>query len=688
LRDSVSVTSLEESVVISDMRKMAEAFLARPPTEEGQGHTPDQQRLGSLCEPHEIGVPVYVLYPDGVGAGACLRRQEMVSGQSWRAPWIKPGGPNSPYLVPVFKVDRVKGGAKSKRDSTLKEFQRLAEAGVEASPYFEAALRILRAKRLSRYGGGPVGREVPDAYGGAIEEIVREGKLNKDTPLLVVAIDPEGETWPGDDPRLVKWLLTAESRLSIYGKAELPLEPSAVCSLCAKRKALYPNALAGAGLNFVNGAFLGSFPGMTDLNAWRRYAVCGGCADELYVYANHLAPAFIEHVVGSKALIIPSADVAADTQAFGGFIKEVGRMRQGSGRAEGERAVLRRLSDEVTVATLSLLWAESFGQKIDGIRGFVTHVLPSRLAELEKDVNPRYNDPKSRHPFYPRDLRTAVRRTVSLDLKIADELLRRPGGMKFKSENQSPRRRSLLFAVAESVFDRERRLDPGPLWREIGQTAQAYWAALLGQENGGVLYQCFYEAPRDVKEGKWYPLTLNGWVRYLFLFLDYLSDESVNSLPKETVVYEAKQESLRPLLAEARGLDTDEKRFAFLLGVLYGHLIYVQAKKAEVNVAANALSWMKGGRLRAADLPELFGKTTWKLQEYDVLENVPYNKWDKIRDLEAELAHLGTLVGDEFLASRLPDDQVLYFLMLGIALSYTFTQGDKLKKSNPEGGAR
>ena len=55
--------------------------------------------------------------------------------------------------------------------------------------------------------------------------------------------------------------------------------------------------------------------------------------------------------------------------------------------------MLRRLSVEVTVATISLLWAENFGQKIDGIRGFVTHVLPTRLAELEK-INPR-SDPSA-----------------------------------------------------------------------------------------------------------------------------------------------------------------------------------------------------------------------------------------------------------------------------------------------------
>ena len=74
-------------------------------------------------------------------------------------------------------------------------------------------------------------------------------------------------------------------------------------------------------------------------------------------------------------------------------------------------------------------------------------------------------------------------------------------------------------------------------------------------------------------------------------------------------MYEATQETLRPLLSQAKGLDTDAKRFAFLLGILYGHLIYVQARKAEVNVSANALSWMRGGRLRPRSCPNSAGRS-------------------------------------------------------------------------------
>src|SRR3954469_15495946 len=108
------------------MRRLAEAFLAAPsPDANGRDMTPEQRRLAVLCEAHEPGTPVYVLHPEAMEI-ARLRRQELQSEQSWRLPWIKPGGPNSAYLIPVFKVDRKKGGAESKRQTTLKHFKQMA----------------------------------------------------------------------------------------------------------------------------------------------------------------------------------------------------------------------------------------------------------------------------------------------------------------------------------------------------------------------------------------------------------------------------------------------------------------------------------------------------------------------------------------------------------------------------------
>ena len=265
--------------------------------------------------------------------------------------------------------------------------------------------------------------------------------MNKSSPLLVVAIDPMGEVWPGDDPRLVDWLLTSDEEADDLRQGRDAIGPGRrLAPSVSSPGPIYPNALPGAGLNFVNGAFRGSFPGMSEANSWQRFAICATCADLLYIYKSHIAPEFTEPVVGSKALIIPSANIGGDTKEFGRFIKEVHRMLERENRAEGERTVLRRLSSEATVATLSLLWAENFGQKIDGIRGFVTHILPTRLAELEKEVNAPFN--RHQHPYYPSDLRLGVRRKIDLNLKLADELLQAPWrttGQVREPEPETPR---------------------------------------------------------------------------------------------------------------------------------------------------------------------------------------------------------------------------------------------------------
>ena len=118
----------------------------------------------------------------------------------------------------------------------------------------------------------------------------------------------------------------------------------------------------------------------------------------------------------------------------------------------------------------------------------MTHVMPTRLAELEKEVNAPFNEPNERqHPFYPRDLRGGVRRKIDLNLRLAEELLSASGGERVKSENQSPRRCALLCELAGCVFHGS-RIEPGPSGARSTGPPKPIWMALMGQENGGVLY--------------------------------------------------------------------------------------------------------------------------------------------------------------------------------------------------------
>ena len=256
---------------------------------------------------------------------------------------------------------------------------------------------------------------------------------------------------------------------------------------------------------------------------------------------------------------------------------------------------------------------------------------------------------------------------------MAAELTYRPGGAKVKAQNASPQRHTLVREIFAAVYHRHLMI-PDNFWKQIAQTARAYVVMLLEQnESSGVVFQLRHEGANAPKKRT--PLTVNGWIRHLTMFLSYLADSRIGVFPREEHVYEPTQEGLKPLLAQAKGLNNSAKQFTFLLGVLYGHLIYVQAEKAKVSVASNALSWLRSGRLRSADLPELYAKISSKLLEYHSLGIA--KKFLRLHEIETELAQLGTVIGDDVSSRDLPDDKVLYFLMLGMSMSYTFTFTEK-----------
>ena len=309
--------------------------------------------------------------------------------------------------------------------------------------------------------------EVGDVFGAAVAAVVSceadgvhggSAESKKLTPLFCVAIDAEGNLWPGDDDRLVRWLLATPERATIYQSKSLPDAEDAECPVTGKRGRLYANALAGAGLNFVNGDFRGSFPGQREELAWVRAGLSAEAADMLYVYKNHVAPDYFDIIAGSKALVIPSANIAdnARRERFYGLVKRtIGAER----RESAERTVLRWFKDEACVAAISIVWA-SFGQKFEDARGFITGILPSRLGELDR-VNDEYNRRQS--ILFPRN--NNYRRPLGLNLQLAAELLYRPGGAGVKRENQGQRRHGLLRELARCVYQRQ-ALKPQLLWRK------------------------------------------------------------------------------------------------------------------------------------------------------------------------------------------------------------------------------
>lgn len=136
--------------------------------------------------------------------------------------------------------------------------------------------------------------------------------------------------------------------------------------------------------------------------------------------------------------------------------------------------------------------------------------------------------------------------------------------------------------------------------------------------------------------------------------------------------FEPKMESLKPYFGPESGINSPQKAYAFLLGMLYGKVLQVQGAR-DINVGANALTWLKRLTLKGRDLPELYIKTREKLLAYET------EKSEDVRDLIAEIGNLGWKLWDNIELDEIPAN---YYLLLGQSLTTTILP----KKEEKENG--
>ena len=130
--------------------------------------------------------------------------------------------------------------------------------------------------------------------------------------------------------------------------------------------------------------------------------------------------------------------------------------------------------------------------------------------------------------------------------------------------------------------------------------------------------------------------------------------------------YEPEMEALKPYFGRESGINSPEKAYAFLLGVLFGKLLDVQAARG-VNAGANALTWLRRLTLKGKDLPRLYIRTREKLLAYDT------EKSQKVREVLIEIGRLGIQLGDPI---ALSETQTNYYLLLGQSMSKTIFKKD------------
>jgi len=465
---------------------------------------------------------------------------------------------------------------------------------------------------------------------------------------------------PGENALYVDYLLTEKLAGGRYATLQAPAKEKETCCLCNTREvAVFPNALKGAGINLNNVDRTGAFPGIDTLHAWKKYALCAPCADLLYIYKFHVLKKsgpkkdrqpFGARIAGDNALVIPSfiPGLPAESRlevivGAKDYIENIPTDVE-----QDEDSLLELLKDIKSILNLVILWAD-VGQEIGNVTGMITNVLPSRLRELS-ELNGKSLE--WRHDLFPKvPLRQgAVNFNPDLSLRALRPLFFRPGGKKAEGPNKSRQLFQVKRQIATCIYH-QTRLPQERFWEEIIATARWYWLNALEQKDGhkGLLYEGFS------KRGPF--LTAAGWIRHLNWWVYYFKQVGVMEMEKG--YFEPGMDELKKYFGPESGINTPDKAFAFMLGVLYGKLLQVQAARG-VNVGANALSWLKRLTLQGKDLPELYIKVREKLLAYDTEKN------EEVRKLITEIGRIGLKLGDNI---RLNDVQTNYYLLLGQSMT-------------------
>lgn len=584
---------------------------------------------------------------------AILEQHEFVRGRDERGlPWFKVPGNNSGDAGPVIKRNTNAGPKPSVTKQTFKRFKDQAQSDAPWAEYFAQATDVFQRKTV-RFKGEfhRLDTNALDTAISAIPEV-------KATCFLSYA-DDKGHL-PGERKEYAQYL---QATIPYYKYVTIEAQPveERSCSLCSSVEEVYPNALRGAGLNLTNVDRAGIFASLDSHAAWKKFALCGACADLLYVFSYHVRDRLMARVAGERALLVPYTTLDPDKRLR--FVKRV-RERYVRQVATGKPLVteenkLEQIADEEGVVTsITILWA-NFGQELNNVRGMVTDVLPSRLRAISEVVREVNEDRTA--PFPEFDYEDPLKLDVAFN--YLGELLKRPGGKRTEKANKGPKLFDLKRDMAAAAYH-GRRVPAERFWEEVRGISEAYLLDAMDHNYG--LSNEGWNSRKGVAF-----LTMAGWVRHLCRFVYFLRKLEV--YPRMgNWRYRPRTERLRESFGELfedadgrTGIDSPEKAYAFLLGALFGKLIQVQGARG-VNVGANALPWLKRFTLTGKDLPELYVKIREKLLTYGTESS------SAVRDVEVELGHLGTLLGTDIMLNQ---TETGYFLLLGQSLFRVFMPG-------------
>ncbi len=619
-----------------------------------------------LVEDTEKIEKVFIIRKLGDSDSAELRVEEMKPETSKYLPFVKPSGSQSGQIGPVIKrtYTKQKGGSPTGKilNTTMNDFGDIAKSDKPWSPYFKEIVAVLESDKIKLTDGEPTDWK-SEGYESLLECVVqRIGELKG---TVIVTVEDNERKLPGQRPEYLQYLMNEKLAGDRYLTGKVRAVRS-ICPLCGTADVdVFPNALKGAGLNLLNMDRIGVFPGIDEAQAWKGFSLCAACADLLYVYKNHVLKKvgakkgkmpFTAKIAGESkpALVIPFCTLNAGNRQdllmdVNRFIKNVPDDVE-----EDEESLLDILKDEKGLLNLTFLWAD-IGQNIENVTGMLTDVPPSRLRALSQ-----FNELSKqwKHPLFPQVRLTGkLCMQADLSLRALNPLFDRPGGKKAQKANESKKLFQLKRLVAAAVYHKT-AIPEKVFWNEVLTTARWWWLdAIKSGESYGLLHE------GKGKKGPY--LTTAGWVRHLARWLYYFRQLEVMEMSHNFFVPE--MEALKPYFGPESGINSPEKAYTFLIGVLYGKLLEVQGARG-INVGANALTWLKRLTLRGSDLPELYVKIREKLLAYET------EKSRKVRELIQEIGKLGIRLGDSV---ELDQTRTNYYLLLGQSMASTILKKEE-----------
>jgi CRISPR-associated protein Csh1 len=567
--------------------------------------------------------------------------EELVSEDSWKYLFLKTASQGT-YITPTWKE------SPSKLKKTVKKY--IKDHEENDVDWLKNAVKIFESNDIE------IGELKED---GTLErkpflETVEWAKKNKKIKVFSVRINGK---YNAEIRELLNFSLKEKPK-AIYqtNDARSFKIPGVGCSLCYKETELFPNVLSGVGINIANVDKFGFFPGVTRRNAGKAFPICAPCAEALYTAKVYVFPKLTQNISGHQALIIPHLLESEERGEDLNIIKsELNRLMRDLGGAERtESGILKDLSGNKGISTVTFIIGDILGQSVENIRKVIPDVLPSRLSNISQaieDVN-RVNDEyppdhpwKSKYPPLKGNLR--IIRDV---LGLPKYLQQKGGGGRKPFKSSSVDTLNLLSAI----FLKRTYPIKDILSEFSSKLSYDFLGALSGEDKNQPIY--------SIRNNIIYMV-------YLLSFLDRLEVIRMNSGNNFVNMYLEKHEGLKPLnnflSTEAKGLDTKEKQYAFLVGLLFGKLISFQQRRG---VATSGLKWLKGLQLSPQDLMDIFVRTRGKLDDY----STPKSAWSgEMKGVAEAIGALGADIGDWSISRK----EIPYYLCLGQSLSGYYLPG-------------